>query len=83
MFAHRFPPIPLPERTALISVTVNGETRRFPHPVSCAALIAALQLTGKRVALECNGEIVPRGRHAEHMLADGDKIEIVAAVGGG
>jgi sulfur carrier protein len=75
--------IPLFERPALISVTVNGETRQFPQPVNCATLIAALQLTGKRVALECNGEIVPRGRHAEHMLADGDKIEIVAAVGGG
>ena len=79
----KFLRLPLPERPALISVTVNGETRQFPQPVNCVALIAALQLTGKRVALECNGEIVPRGRHAEHMLADGDKIEIVAAVGGG
>jgi sulfur carrier protein len=66
-----------------ISITINGESRQFPQPLSCAGLIAALELTGKRVALECNGEIVPRGRHAEHTLANGDKIEIVVAVGGG
>lgn len=67
----------------MISITVNGELRQFAPPLSCAALIAALELTGKRVALECNGEIVPRGRHGEHVLVDGDKVEIVAAVGGG
>lgn len=69
--------------TVLISITVNGEARRFEQPLTCAGLIAALELTGKRVALECNGEIVPRGRHAEHALTDGDKVEIVVAVGGG
>ena len=67
----------------MISITVNGESRQFPAPLTCASLIAALALAGKRVALECNGEIVPRGRHADHVLADGDKVEIVAAVGGG
>jgi sulfur carrier protein len=73
----------LQETTHLIALTVNGEPRRFDAPLSCTALIEAMGLAGKRVALECNGEIVPRGRHAEHQLADGDKIEIVAAVGGG
>jgi sulfur carrier protein len=67
----------------VISLSVNGESRQFPQPLTCASLIALLGLTGKRVALECNGEIVPRGRHAEHTLADGDSIEIVVAVGGG
>jgi len=71
------------ENAIVISIIVNGEPRQFPQPLSCQDLIAALGLAGKRVALECNGEIVPRGRHAEHQLADGDKIEIVAAVGGG
>lgn len=42
-----------------------------------------MQLGGKRIALECNGEIVPRGQFNEHLLADGDKLEIVVAVGGG
>lgn len=43
----------------------------------------ALGLTGKRVALECNGEIVPRSALESQPLNDGDKIEIVVAVGGG
>ncbi|HNQ75256.1 MAG TPA: sulfur carrier protein ThiS, partial [Pseudothauera hydrothermalis] len=38
---------------------------------------------GKRLAVERNGEIVPRARHAETVLADGDRLEIVVAVGGG
>lgn len=67
----------------MILITVNGEARQFERPLTCAGLIAALDLTGKRVALECNGEIVPRGRHMEHLLSDGDKVEIVVAVGGG
>ena len=70
-------------QTAEITLSVNGEPRRFPCPLSCAGLITTLGLAGKRVALECNGEIVPRGRHAEQALAEGDKIEIVVAVGGG
>ena len=40
-------------------------------------------LQGKRVALERNGEIVPRGSYAEQPLAEGDRLEIVVAVGGG
>ena len=68
---------------AVINIAVNGEPRQFPQPLTCADLILALGLGGKRLALECNGEIVPRGRHGVHTLADGDKIEIVAAVGGG
>ncbi len=68
---------------AMLQLSVNGEPRQFARPLTCGGLIAALGLTGKRVALECNGEIVPRGRHAEHALNNGDKIEIVVAVGGG
>jgi len=67
----------------MISLTVNGEPRRFEAPLTAAQLIASLQLTGKRVALERNGEIVPRSRHAAQPLADGDRLEIVVAVGGG
>lgn len=70
-------------QTLLITLTVNGKTCQFPLPLNCSGLIAAMELTGKRVALERNGEIVPRGRHAEQQLADGDIIEIVVAVGGG
>jgi len=67
----------------MISVTINGEPKRFDTPLNCAELLAKLDLTGKRVALERNGEIVPRGRFAEQRLAEGDRLEIVVAVGGG
>jgi sulfur carrier protein len=69
--------------TSMISVTINGEARRFDAPLNCAELIDRLELAGKRVALERNGEIVPRSRHAEQRIADGDRLEIVVAVGGG
>ena len=69
--------------SALISVTVNGASRQFEQPLTCAGLVAALGLAGKRVALECNGEIVPRSALGVQPLADGDRIEIVVAVGGG
>ena len=67
----------------MISITVNGERRQFNAPLNCAELLARLELAGKRVALECNGEIVPRSRFPEQVLADGDTLEIVVAVGGG
>ena len=67
----------------MISLTVNGEPRRFDGPLKVDALVCALELTGKRIALERNGEIVPRGRFAEQPLQDGDRLEIVVAVGGG
>jgi sulfur carrier protein len=67
----------------VIALTVNGEAHQFERPLNCRELIERLNLAGKRIALERNGEIVPRGRHAEEMLADGDTLEIVVAVGGG
>jgi len=67
----------------MISITVNGEPRKLEAPLNCAELLVKLELAGKRVALERNGEIVPRSRHAEQQVADGDRLEIVVAVGGG
>ena len=67
----------------MITVSINGTARQLPDPAGVAALIEELGLTGKRIALERNGEIVPRSRFAEQQLADGDKLEIVVAVGGG
>jgi sulfur carrier protein len=67
----------------LISIIVNGERRQFEAPLNCAELIAKLELAGKRVALERNGEIVPRSRYPDERLAEGDRLEIVVAVGGG
>jgi len=66
-----------------MEISLNGELRQFPAPLTVAALIETLGYVGKRIAVERNGEIVPRGRHAEVTLADGDRLEIVVAVGGG
>jgi sulfur carrier protein len=67
----------------LIEITINGEARRFQGTLSVAQLVEELGLSGKRIALERNGEIVPRGRFAEDRLENGDRLEIVVAVGGG
>ncbi|QIL19941.1 sulfur carrier protein ThiS [Thermomonas sp. HDW16] len=66
-----------------LHVQLNGETRRLEPGATITALLEAERLAERRVAVEVNGEIVPRGRHAEHALRDGDKIEIVHALGGG
>lgn len=67
----------------MIALTINGERRDFDAPLTAAELIDRLQLAGKRVALERNGKIVPRGTYTHERLADGDRLEIVVAVGGG
>ena len=67
----------------MIALTVNGEAHRFDQPLNCQQLLEQLKLAGKRIALERNGEIVPRSRLGAQMLADGDLLEIVVAVGGG
>jgi sulfur carrier protein len=67
----------------MIRVTVNGATHRFERPLAVGELIARLELAGKKVAVERNGEIVPKSAHAATQLSDGDALEIVVAVGGG
>ena len=67
----------------MIQVTVNGEAHRFEHAVNVSELLERLSMAGKKVAVERNGEIVPRSRYADTSLADGDRLEIVVAVGGG
>ena len=62
---------------------INGEPRFFDCLPTVAVLLDSMDLAGKRVAVERNGEIVPKGRHGETLLAAGDRIEIVVAVGGG
>lgn len=67
----------------MIALTINGEPRSFPAPLNVSALVGTLDLAGKRIALERNGEIVPRSAFEATQLADGDTLEIVVAVGGG
>ncbi|MDP2794469.1 MAG: sulfur carrier protein ThiS [Sulfurisoma sp.] len=66
-----------------IEITLNGELRALATPLSVAALLEQRGLAGKRVAVERNGEIVPKSRHAATQLEAGDRLEIVVAVGGG
>jgi sulfur carrier protein len=67
----------------VITVSINGASRQLAKAINIASLIEGMGLTGKRIALERNGEIVPRSRFASQTLEDGDALEIVAAVGGG
>lgn len=67
----------------MIELLINGEPRRFPTPLTLAQLIESLDMAGKRIAIERNGEIVPRSQHADTPLVSGDRLEIVVAVGGG
>lgn len=67
----------------MIALTINGASRSFDGPLTVAQLIEQLDLAGKRIALERNGEIVPRGSFTAERLSDGDRLEIVVAVGGG
>ena len=67
-----------------MQLTVNGTPRMFDPAVrTVAELVRALALEGKRIAVEKNGVIVPKSRHADTAIAEGDKLEIVGAVGGG
>ena len=66
-----------------MKIMVNGQERSLAAPVSVAALLDELGMTGKRVAVEVNQEIVPRSRHGEFKLNDSDRIEVVFAIGGG
>jgi sulfur carrier protein len=64
-------------------VIVNGESRQAPEGTSVARLLEELRLSDKPVAVEINLELVPRQRHAQRYLVEGDRLEIVTLVGGG
>lgn len=67
----------------MIQVTVNGKAQRFDQPLAVSALIEKMALAGKKIAVEKNGEIVPRSLHPKTLVENGDQLEIVVAVGGG
>ncbi len=71
-----------------VAITLNGEPHEIPAQASApgpsvVALLVQLELGGQRVAVEVNGEIVPKAEHERHVLADGDSVEVVTFVGGG
>ena len=67
-----------------MQLIINGKTSKFDATIQTVAhLVRHLQLENKRLAIECNGEIVPRSQFSGAPLNDGDRLEIVGAVGGG
>ncbi|MEH6560219.1 MAG: sulfur carrier protein ThiS [Marinobacter sp.] len=66
-----------------MQVQVNGEAIELPAGATVAALVEKMALTGKRLAVEVNEDIVPRSQHAEFALNTGDRVEVVHAIGGG
>ena len=76
-------PISLPEAPFRVNVIVNGQPRQVADGTTVADLLAALQLPKQGVAVEVNHTIVPRIRHLEQPLHDGDRLEVVSLVGGG
>ena len=67
-----------------MKILINGNIKHFNgENMTISALVVTLNLVGKRLAIEKNGEIVPRSQFDAILLSDGDKLEIVGAVGGG
>lgn len=67
-----------------MQLIINGNTKHFDDvKMTVAELIETLNIVGKRIAVECNGEIVPKSQYVNVMLKHGDQLEVVGAVGGG
>ena len=66
-----------------IAITVNGRSQEVPPGTTVAALLVRLGVERGRVAVERNGDVVPRKDHETVELAAGDRLEVVAFVGGG
>jgi len=74
---------PLSLGYAPMEIIVNGEKQTVPAGYTAAQLVESMELTGRRIAMEVNREIVPRSSYAVHIFRAGDTIEVVHAVGGG
>jgi thiamine biosynthesis protein ThiS len=66
-----------------MTIHVNGEPREVDEGTSVVALLKELRVTAPHVAVELNLEVVPQARHAQTLLRDGDRLEVVTLVGGG
>ncbi len=66
-----------------MQVQINGQSSKLSSRATALELIQQLGYENQRIALEVNEAIIPKSKHAEHQLKDGDKIEIIKAVGGG
>ncbi len=66
-----------------MNISLNGESRQIENNLLLSELIEQLGFAGKRLAVEINKEIVPKSEHGRYTIQDGDRIEIVHAIGGG
>lgn len=66
-----------------MQIQLNGDAKQLASETTVGELILALDLAGRRIAVEVNEEIVPRSQHAATWLGEGDRVEIVHAIGGG
>ena len=66
-----------------MQIILNGHSKQAFDGTTVAALLDELALAGKRLAVEVNEDVIPRSQHADHRLHDGDRVEIVHAIGGG
>ncbi len=66
-----------------MNIQLNGERRTVAQDATVAQLLELLGMQGRRIAVEVNGEIVPRSEHREYRLRPGDRVEVVQAIGGG
>ena len=66
-----------------LQIVLNGQARSLEPGTTLAGLVASLELGGRRLAIEINEEVIPRSEYPDLVLGDGDRVEIVHAVGGG
>lgn len=66
-----------------MQILLNGETRALASDATVAELVESLGLAGRRIAVEVNEEIVPKSEHGGIRLTEGDRVEVVHAIGGG
>ena len=66
-----------------MQISINGQARSAAEGLTVAALLGELELLGKRLAVEVNEDVIPRSEHPAYVLCDGDRVEIVHAIGGG
>jgi sulfur carrier protein len=66
-----------------VTITLNGQSHQVRPEITIGEVLAGMKVEPRHVAVEVNQEIVPRSRHAEHRLRQGDRVEVVTLVGGG
>jgi thiamine biosynthesis protein ThiS len=76
------PPLPI-VNGRLMKINLNGDVREMPDAITIAALLTELHLVPEYLAVEVNTRLVPREQHGEHVLCEGDHVEVVTLVGGG